>query len=133
MTDANGRAESTLRLGPNQGTNTVSVSAGGIERTITFNAVAEPAIDIPDANLRAKIEETLRKASGATITTLDMARLPRLEARNSNISDLTGLEAATNLKSLHLDGEEVRPGCLGTGLTAGLWLAQCSDLSPLGN
>ena len=49
----NGRAESTLTLGPNQGTNTVSVSATGIEGTIIFNAVAEVATNIPDPNLRA--------------------------------------------------------------------------------
>jgi hypothetical protein len=49
-------------------------------------------VNIPDPNLRAKIEETLGKASGSTITTADMARLTRLDARNANISDLTGLE-----------------------------------------
>ena len=38
-TDNNGRAESTLTLGPNQGTHTVSVSAAGISSTVTFHAV----------------------------------------------------------------------------------------------
>ena len=38
-TDENGRAESTLTLGPNPGTNTVEVSAAGIEPPVTFNAV----------------------------------------------------------------------------------------------
>ena len=38
-TDENGRAESTLTLGPNPGTNTISVSAAGIEPPVTFNAV----------------------------------------------------------------------------------------------
>ena len=38
-TDPNGRAESTLTLGPNQGTHTVSVSAAGISSTVTFHAV----------------------------------------------------------------------------------------------
>ncbi len=37
-TDRNGRAESTLTLGPNAGTNTVSVSASGIEQSEVFNA-----------------------------------------------------------------------------------------------
>jgi hypothetical protein len=37
-TDSNGRAESTLTLGPNPGTNTVSVSAAGIQQKVTFNA-----------------------------------------------------------------------------------------------
>ena len=37
-TDSNGRAESTLTLGPNPGRNTVTVSVTGITRTETFNA-----------------------------------------------------------------------------------------------
>ena len=40
-TDANGRAESTLTLGPNFGTNTVSVSAAGIEVRVTFHAIGD--------------------------------------------------------------------------------------------
>ena len=41
-TDADGRAESTLTLGPDVGTNTVSVSVSGIQQTITFTAVSTP-------------------------------------------------------------------------------------------
>ena len=41
MTDENGRAESTLTLGPNLGTNTVSVSATEIERVEVFNAISD--------------------------------------------------------------------------------------------
>ena len=40
-TDENGRAQSTLILGPNLGTNTVEVSAAGIESTATFYAIAD--------------------------------------------------------------------------------------------
>ena len=40
-TDANGRAESTLTLGPNPGTNTVTVSVTGIQETQTVSAIAE--------------------------------------------------------------------------------------------
>ena len=40
-TDTNGRAQSTLILGPNLGTNTVEVSAAGIESTDTFYAIAD--------------------------------------------------------------------------------------------
>ena len=40
-TDANGRAQSTLTLGPNLGTNTVEVSAAGIESTVTFYAISD--------------------------------------------------------------------------------------------
>ena len=39
-TDEHGRAQSTLTLGPNLGTNTVSVSASGIESPATFHAIS---------------------------------------------------------------------------------------------
>ena len=123
-TDENGRAESTLRLGPNLGTNTVSVSAAGIEGTVVFNAVAEAEVNLPDPNLRAAIETALGKASGAPIVLSDMARLTWLIARNANITDLTGLEHATHLIELYLDGGEVAPGTWGNSNSV-------SDLSPL--
>ena len=96
-TDENGRAESTLTLGPNLGATTVEVSATGMGETVAFNTVADAAVDIPDANLLAAIHKALGKASSATITTSDMARLTELNARNASISDLTGLEGATHL------------------------------------
>ena len=41
MTNANGRAQSLLTLGPNLGTNTVSVSATEVEGVVTFNAISD--------------------------------------------------------------------------------------------
>ena len=106
-TDVNGRAESTLTLGPNLGTNTVSASAAGIEGTVTFNAAAETAVNIPDPNLHAAVESALGKAKDDPITPSEMATLTRLEARNANLSDLTGLEFATNLTHLTLKGNNI--------------------------
>ena len=40
-TDEKGRAQSTLTLGPNLGTNAVSVSAAGIEVPVTFHAISD--------------------------------------------------------------------------------------------
>ncbi len=40
-TDENGRAKSTLTLGPNLGTNTVEVSAAGIQGKAIFNAISD--------------------------------------------------------------------------------------------
>ena len=40
-TDENGRAQSTLTLGPNLGKNTVEVSADGIEGLVTFHAISD--------------------------------------------------------------------------------------------
>ena len=58
---------------------------------------------IPDANLRAAIEAALGKVSGAPITAADMETLTHLTARDAGVSDLTGLEFATNLTELQLD------------------------------
>ncbi|MDE3256623.1 MAG: leucine-rich repeat domain-containing protein [Gemmatimonadota bacterium] len=61
-----------------------------------------PPVNIPDANLRAVIEESLGKASGTTITRAEMETLTRIEASNRGIRDLTGLEYAINLEYLSL-------------------------------
>ncbi len=94
----------------------------GVE--VLFDAVVAQTVNIPDPNLRAKIEAALGKGSGATITTADMATLTELDAPNANISDLTGLEYATNLTRLDLDENYVS----GQG-----WVNSnsVSDLSPL--
>ena len=117
MTDENGAVQSTLTLGPNLGTNTVSVSASGIEGTVTFNAVVEPAVDLPDLNLRAAIETVLGKAKGDSITPSEMATLTRLEAPEASISDLTGLEGATKLTRLDLGDNAIRDISVLAGLT----------------
>ena len=57
-------------------------------------------VNIPDANLRAAIAETLDKPPNAPLTRADMARLRSLNAHNSDIRDLTGLEFATNLQEI---------------------------------
>ena len=80
--------------------------------------------DILDPNLFTAIANALGKTSDDLISAADMANLTELTARNSNITDLTGLEHATNLKSLWLDGEEVRPGVWSNSNSV-------SDLSPL--
>ena len=72
------------------------------------------AVYIPDANLRAVIEEALGKATGAPITAEEMATLVNLRtAEAKGISDLTGLEFATNLRNLNIGSNSI------------------SDLSPL--
>ena len=49
ITSANGRAQTTLTLGPDVGTNTVSVSVAGIQPPVTFNA---EGVRIPTALLK---------------------------------------------------------------------------------
>ena len=72
--------------------------------SIPLTATAQ-VVNIPDPNLRAIIEDELGKAPGAIITVADLATLTELDASNTGISDVTGLEAATNLKTLDLSGE----------------------------
>ena len=52
-TDADGRAQSTLTLGPTPGTNTVEVSVSGLE-LVTFNSVGvgTPTVSVADGNLQ---------------------------------------------------------------------------------
>ena len=68
---------------------------------------ASSFVSVPDANLRAKIVETLGKSRGAQLAVRDMLALTRLEAPNANIQDLTGLEYAYNLTVLNLEGEYI--------------------------
>ncbi len=75
-------------------------------------------VDIPDPNLRAAIMAELGKASGDPITSSDMAALRSLTARESNISDLTGLEHAINLISLYLGRNSISDITSLSGLTS---------------
>ena len=99
--------------------------------TVGFdNIIVQPediaqTVDIPDPNLHAAIAEARGKAPDATITLADMLVLTYLDARNANISDLTGLERATNLKVLYLNEEHMETEDLYINTNS------VSDLSPL--
>ena len=79
--------------------------------------VQQNAVNIPDPNLRNAIEQVLRKARGATITVADMQTLAALYAANENISNLTGLEHATNLRELGLEANFISDLSPISGLT----------------
>ena len=102
--------------------------------TLPLTATAQ-VVDIPDPKLRAKIESALGKAYGATITTAEMATLTKLDARVRRISNLTGLEHATNLTELNLFGNFISNISALSGLTnlteLFLYENSISDLSPL--
>ena len=70
-------------------------------------------VNIPDSNLRAAIAAALDKAPNDRITRDDMKRLDGLEAHNAGISNLTGLQFATNLEVISCNNNSI------------------SDLSPL--
>ena len=92
-------------------------------------------MSIPDANLRAAIERSLNKTSSATITPADMLTLTTLRAPDANISNLTGLEYATNLTVLDLSDNRILNLAPLAGLTnltsLGLSNNRLSDLTPL--
>ncbi len=87
----------------------------------------QTGVSIPDANLRAVIEDSLSKASGAPITQAEMATLTHLDARNKMISNLTGLEFATNLETLYLSGNNIKE--LSSDVFSRLGKLQTLDLS----
>ena len=75
-------------------------------------------VEIPDPNLREAIRETLQLPAGSPITQQDMEKLEYLDNEKTEkmgITDLTGLEYATNLSSIPLNQNEI------------------TDLSPLSN
>ena len=71
-----------------------------------FSADAQ-TVTIPDANLRTALESALNKAAGDAITEAELGGLRQLDARNSSITTLTGLEKATALRSINLKGNSV--------------------------
>ena len=102
----------------------------------TASTIDDPTpVSIPDANLRAAIAEELDKASGTTITKGEMETLAFLEALDVDISDLTGLEFATNLTHLWLYNKNISDISALSGLTnlKDLWLSDnnITDISAL--
>ena len=79
--------------------------------------VPSPVVTIPDANLRAVIETALEKGSNAPITEAEMATLDSLDASDSDVSVLTGLEFANNLNFLSLPDNNIRDISVLSGLT----------------
>ena len=90
---------------PSINTHIPALQSRGVE--VDFDNIVVQTVDIPDPNLRAAVEAELGKTSGDTITVADMKTLTKLFAPNANITDLTGLEFATNLAPLHLGSEYV--------------------------
>ena len=82
------------------------------------------AISIPDANLAAAVREALNLAPDTVLTSYTMLELTHLNAPNQQITDLTGLEYAQNLRELWLDAELVNSGA---------WVSSNAipDLSPI--
>ena len=103
--------------------------------TIPTDGGGSEIVEIPDPNLRAEISRPLRKARGAPITRADMATLRVLVVYSAGLTDLTGLEFATNLTYLYLGYNRISDIAALSGLTnlTELWLHnnQISDITAL--
>ena len=74
---------------------------------LTPLSTSAQTVNIPDANLRAAITETLGKPQGARITRDEMATLTRLEAHDADIRNLAGLEFATRLEEIRCNNNSI--------------------------
>ena len=65
-------------------------------------------VSIPDANLATAVRDALGLRRDTNITQLDMLKLKALVADNQQITKLTGLEYAKNLKYLFLNQNQIK-------------------------
>ena len=104
---------------------------------ISLGGGDENNVNIPDANLRAVIADSLGKGRDEAITRAEMASLTHLEIQDANISDLTGLQFATNLTFLWLTSNpitDLSPLCDLTDLTGLVLFGNAiTDISTLSN
>ena len=132
-TDYNGRAESLLTLGADMGENRVEVHAAG--HSVTFTAVAGDAVEIPDTNLRAAIEDALGKPRGQPIAPAEMLTLTSLHADAVGVRDLIGLEGAINLTVLSLGDNNITDISVIASLTKltelHLWDNEITNITPI--
>ena len=113
--------------------------SGSKHYPIDITALLPPpeAVSIPDANLAAIVREAVGLDQSDAISSHTMLELQGLNAHNRYITDLTGLEHAINLRSLHLEDSSVSDLSVFAGLTQLTWLNllgnnAISDISPLG-
>ena len=97
---------------------------------------AQP-VHIPDPNLRLVLQEALELPGGAPITRDAMLQLTRLDVKSRGVTDLTGLEFATNLTWLRLRKNRIADitpvGHLTNLIDLGASYCNISDISPLAN
>ena len=106
--------------------------AGNALATETEDSAAP--VTIPDAALRKAVEVALGKTTGDPITRGEMATLSWYLG-TSGVRDLTGIEYAVNLQSLHLSAGAISDLAPLAGLTALTYLSlydnAVADVSPL--
>ena len=92
---------------------------------------------MPDPNLRQAAREALKLPDDVLLTQLEMKRLTGLNAADSRITDVTGLEHATNVTWLEIGINEIRDISPLAGLirleALYIFVNPLSDISPLAN
>ena len=73
----------------------------------TLNVLTPLPVSIHDAGLSAAIHDALRLPNGLALSNIDLLNLDALSAASRQISDLRGLEFATNLSRLDLGGNSI--------------------------
>ena len=75
---------------------------------LTLPPMATPAnVEIPCPRLRTAVNSALGKGARTEITSTELATLQRLDAPESGIRELTGLEFAVNATELHLGRNQI--------------------------
>ena len=125
------------------GVGTTSVTVTGSDGALTATQILSVSVSVavsaetwmPDANLRAAVRGMLNLAPNDALTQQAMTGLTGLVASGSQISHLTGLEHATNLRWLHVEVNQISDITPLAGLTALTALDfrgnQISDITPL--
>ena len=103
-----------LTYTPNSGyagndTFSFKVNDGTVDSSIaTVSVSIVTVVEIHDDNLKLKLESLLGKDSSERVTNLELSQLVgKLDASNSNIRDLKGIEYCINLTELDLSGNSI--------------------------
>lgn len=109
--------------------------SGNIQQDVYADATNTDFVNIPDPNLKTVINEELGQENNAEITIEQMESLDRLVANNRNITNLEGIQYATNITYLMLNDNSITDISLLSGLSnlryLGLDDNSITDLSPL--
>ncbi len=95
----------------------------------TPNIPDSEIIEVPDANLNSAVRKALDIADGDDIRKVHLAQLTQLSARD--VSNLTGLEHATQLRTLSLPNERYRGRAAEGSISDLTPLAQLTQLTTL--
>ena len=108
-----------------------------VAATLLIPHASAQVVEIPDPNLRQAIRERLELPDEISLTQIEMLRLTKLNAKEAQIENITGLEYAINLESLVLGINNIQNITPLAGLinldSLTLQNTPITDLAPLSN